>query len=370
MLANVGAPIIYPTMAPLSSNGLFLSTYTISNSGDKLAYVFQAIQSGYLNGVAFAAQPTVPTHGSTMRFSFQSVDSSGNPTKIQDQYIDLSPTAYTQFNASPMTSTGHTGGSQRAVQQGDWVALVVEFGNYVSPDTFSLAEINANGGLWGGGEEHFAHYILSSNTWTKLGNNPSFSLQYTDNNFYPFNKYGCLQYGSNNLLTLTSVSSPNEAGIYFSLPFEATILGAAVSVGIATSGNFTWNLYDVNNNILTTYTYIQNRDGSTNVNPLYKSSIFPNRVLLQAGAFYRITITATTTNNVNLNYLNYLTVGDLQAEYPFLQNGTWAYTNRTNGGAWSSVIPSVTASPLISLLLSSISNTAMVNRLGLGGGLQ
>lgn len=358
-------PLQFPTPMPFDTNGLVISNRSIA-SGNRIAYVFQAPASGTIDQVIYMLSTTAIGASSKVRVSLQSVVS-GNPKGIQDQYYDTSPTVSFTFISGSLTNTGAAGGSQRNVNRGDLVAAVVEFSIFNTGDTISVPAFNINGFSRLCGEEHWTEYAVATNTWSQQFFAPTFGLKYADGNYYGFMQGGLAAYAASvGSTSFNSSSNPNEIGLMFALPFACQIGGAAFFGTLASAtADYNWNLYDANNNLLTSYgaSGVHQISISTKV---YRASLFPSVINLLPNTTYRIAMKPATTNNITFYYDNVLRYDTLPMCAPVLP--TWIQTQRQNAGAWSQVVQL----PQIYLLLQGFSRGDLIpiGYNGLAGGFQ
>jgi hypothetical protein len=151
------------------------------------------------------------------------------------------------------------------------------------------------------------------------------------------------------ITTFNSGSTPDERGLFFQLPFPATLTGAIVN-GLFTGGS-TIKVYDSDGTtVLTSLVVDPDQAGSANAGP-YRF-LFPATVALAKTTNYRISVLPSSASN---NTLTDFTVNTAAMMDAFDGGQAFHLTTRTDAGAWTQT---TTQRPFIYLLLSAFDDAA------------
>lgn len=302
------------------------SNFTIDASGERVAYVFRVPKSGTLNKFEVFLRAVTNNPDNGLRFSFQDVDSSGDPDGTQDQYRDIT-SALTAGWLAPglMTSDGTDNGTKRAVTAGQLLACVIEFVTFVASDSVGFGGISGYSTIFGMHNLHYVNERSAAGVWTKsLTEGASFALTYSDGT------YGLIPWWfpatAFNTHTLNTGTTPDEAGMYFEVPMACTVNGAWVRMDL--DGPATLKLYQ-GPTLLKSVSLYSSQRATTNGTPLWVPF---GSVDLQANVAYRVTVLPTSTTSLAIYSLDVNTNGLLASMDAV---STWYMTQRTDAGAWT-----------------------------------
>jgi hypothetical protein len=141
--------------------------------------------------------------------------------------------------------------------------------------------------------------------------------------------------------TFNSSSTPDERGLYFSLPWDVSVSGAWIAMNLAADATVT--LYDTDGTtVLRSVALDGDTDsGVTDIFPV----MFATPVALTAGAHYRLTVVPTTTTGISI----YEWGIENAAHMVGLPGGTdMIGTSRTDAGGWTEAN---TVRPIMGLML-------------------
>ena len=315
--------------APTPTNSgvfAFSSAGTINGSGEAIAYIFRVPKSGTLDNFQVYLKTVSNNPDNGIRFSFQDVDSSGDPDGTQDQYRDVtSALSVGWLSPGLMTSTGADGGVKRVVVAGQLLACVIEFVNFVAGDSIAFGCIDDYDAL------HSLinlHYISQKDgTWSKVQDGGSFALLYNDAT------YGQLPWWfpatAFNTHTVSTSTSPDEYGLYFQTPMACTIDGAWLRIDIDAA--CTVKLYQ-ESTLLKSVDLYSGQRRLTVGNNIYVPF---GPISIQANTVYRITILPTTTTSISVYSFTVNSQGLLVAVDGV---STMYATERSDAGAWTDTV--------------------------------
>jgi hypothetical protein len=301
------------------------TTVTLSASGERIAYIFRAPKSGTLNKFEVYLKTVTNNPDNGLRFSFQNVDSSGDPDGTQDEYRDITSTLTAGWLAPGLiTTTGADGGTKRTVVAGDLIACVIEFISFVASDSISFGVLDDYSNTHGVNNLHYISQRSGAGVWTKADEGAAFALTYSDST------YGIIPWWvpaiAFNTHTLSTSTTPDEAGLYFEVPMACTINGAWVRMDL--DGAATIKLYQ-ESTLLKSVTLDPDQRVSTAGHPLL--ALF-GEVSLQANTAYRLTVLPTTTTSLAIYSFDVNSAG-LMASFDVVT--TFYMTQRTDAGAWT-----------------------------------
>ena len=280
-------------------------TPAITTTSLRQAFIFKAPAAGNIKKI-HAKWGTV-TGSSTATFALQDVTSAGVPDGTDDQ---------TATSAAPVSGAFFTAdfSSNRTVAAQELVAFVV--GASAVGTTFQLA---ANSTFI----EHNVCWSATYNgsAWANAGNSPAIAVEYSDGTIYPI--VG-IHPGVRNTVNVSTSTSPNEVGLRFRVPFATRIIGTTWSITVSTTATFDIVLYDDSMNQLATGTRGVIRTNGLN----YCSIYFATPYAITADTWYRLSIKPTSTNNVQVPFVDVSTNAHLAA-YPGGAN--FYYFSRASG---------------------------------------
>lgn len=323
---------------------------TIANN--RVAFVFQVPKTGTLDWfeVRYGNVTNAPDNG--MRFSFQDVDSNGNPDNGEDQYAvaTMASVATGLWSVLPdyMGSTGTGSGSKRSVTRGDWLACVIRFESFTAGDSVVVTLLTAD--TLAAPSSMFKYASQSSDagaSYTKQTDRSlDIALKYDDGT------YACLGWPDVPMLvintrTFSNASTPDERGLLFQVPFPCRCEGGWVRV----DSDAAWDmiLYNAAGSNIASQTYGIKRVSTTGSNGrIY----FPTPVDLTENVDYRLVVKPTSASTIAIYDFDINSNVHLEA----IDGGVnWMSTSRTDAGAWTDTD---TNRPFMGIILSAFDDGA------------
>lgn len=342
-ITSLSGPIFYPDMPTgTGSPPSVAGQLRILNTVPKAAFTFIVPKSGTLDQVEFFLL-TVGT-AQAIKVSFQDIDpATGNPDGAIDQFRVVATGSVTVGWMAPglMTSDGTNTGVKRTVSVGDLLCVVFEFDSTAGDVKFSTTSRTNASALMADGMAYTS--TNNGSAWTKSGDVLCMALKYDDGSYA---YVGPLVWPVTSLTTRTynSGSTPDERGLYFSLPVGVSVSGAWV-LG-AWTGDATITLYDTDGTtVIASAPQDKDNDlGSTAPIPFW----FTAPVTLTASGNYRLTVLPTSATNLSIYELNV----NASALMAGMAGGTAMIgTSRTDAGAWTQ---DGTVRPLMGLTIGGI----------------
>lgn len=319
-----------------------------SSGQNHAGVVFRAPKTGTLDkfefriGTVFSAQ--------NLKCSFQDVSlTTGFPDETADQYRVISSgiTSNTWQVPGLITSDGTDGGTKRAVTRGDLVAAVVEWDSAVGDIVISGITTDGNASAMIGG---FPRPVQkASSTWT-MGASPMIVAIKYDDGTYAYISPALMPFKTITAQSFASNSTPDERGIYFKLPFTASVSGAWAR--IALTGDTDFVLYGSDGTTVLASASLDKDLGSSSGSATGYMVFFGADVTLTADTFYRLVIKPTTTTSMTLYDFDVNAAAIMDA----IDLGQNCYhTQRTDAGSWSET---TTKRPFMGLILNGADVTA------------
>ncbi len=221
-----GFPFPVPPFA--LSAGVGFSGLVLDAAGEKVGMVLRVPRTGTLARVGF--RTGVVTTAQDLRVSFQDLDGSADPDGVQDQFRTVgSIVAQTWFETGLLTSDGTDSGSQRQVQQGEILAIVIEFESTVGDLVISRGASDE------GNEERFPHSTHFTAAWVRQEQPLQISLEYADGQPAPIPR--TMPFSTSSALSFNTGSTPDERGNRFLLPFPCRVRGLWVGADLDTGAS-------------------------------------------------------------------------------------------------------------------------------------
>lgn len=342
------AGLWYPALPMVSLlTGTIVTSLLLDADGEKVAFIFPAPATGDLSTVGFLTG--LVDVGGIMKVSFQDVDvTTGEADGTPDQFRTIT-IALTDDNlwltTGIISSDGTDAGTKRSVTKGDLIAVVIEFNAFVALDSVTFKQWRQPGSV----SNHIGQCYVSHFTtvWAKqAGLLPTFALKYADGNFYHIS--GTSPYSSILATTINTSTTPDEIGMYFSVPFACKIDGFAG--WIEADGDVDIVLYDGDGTtVLKTVSIDKDVRVTTSSVGFLKSFA---EITLTPSTNYRLVFKPTTTTNVVL----FDTQVSINGIYGQVSGGIGIYlTSRVNAGSWTEV---TTQRPSLHLRISALSDGA------------
>jgi hypothetical protein len=239
-----------------------------------------------------------------------------------------------------------------AVNPGDLIAIVIEYGTFTAADAFNVTHVT------GATSSHRSQACLFTGSWAISTSIPCVLLEFSDGTFgtlsgaLPVSAVSTQSYASN-------TGGADEYALEFSFPFPVQVDGAMVSFSASgTAADADIVLYD-GTTALETVTVDGNTVVSTGGNrPTYVA--FTQAHDLTANTTYRISVKPTTTTSISLQYFDVSAAGHLQAHS---MGEDWMMCSRLDAGSWAA--GTTTRRPLIFPRVCGLDDGAG----GAGGGL-
>jgi hypothetical protein len=298
------------------------TSYALDASGEKLGCLVPIPKTGTLDKIMFSVNAV--TTGDDIKVSFQDVDTTtGNPVEVVDEYRVITVSTPGAKLTGSITSDGTDGGVKRSVTAGDYMFVVFEFNSFVAGNlTLShVTAMNSTATLRG----YTTH--KTGGTWTKASAAiPRLTLVYDDGSTaYAPTLAG--HSGINNA-SFSSVTSPDEYGNIFQIPFACKLGGAYWRIDL--DGPADAVLYDSDGTTeLGSAALNSNVRAFATVGMAYVK--YPDVALL-ANTSYRLALRPSSATTIGYEYW------DVSAAAHWDQwwgGQTWHQTSRVNLGAWT-----------------------------------
>lgn len=315
---------------------------TIDASGEYVAWIFQAPKTGTLKSCEFNIETVGNNPDNGLRVSFQNVGASdGLPDGTQDQYVDITGTVSTGWQAPGlMTHDGTGGGTPRGVTSGDIIACRVDFVSFTAGDSVTLRPFVANS--QGGYGRTMPYIVFNGAKSGDTDGSLNVAIKYSDDSFATI--AGALPLLSSTLLSYWAPSSPDEYALRLQVPVGVRVVGAW--------GYFDHNgtpelvLYNSGGSILTSLTLDPDVQELSSASTRYYT--FPDAIDLDASTTYYLALKAGGDDLVGL-YQSTVSSAAIFGAWP---GGTEMYqASRTDGGAWTAT---TTARPILGLIVDAI----------------
>ncbi len=291
-----------PTPPPLPTPPA-IGTTTLSVSGAKVAWIFQAPKAGTLDKVEFLMSAfTQATNGLRVSFQDRSL-TNGAPDGTQDQYRDVTTgmAANTWIAPGLMTADGTDGGAKRTVTKGEKLCAVVEFVSFAASDSVGIGRVTGdasqpfagfpytlihNGSSWQ--KTSTAHFILAlkydDGTYAMLG--PS---------YFPISALGATTAFSN-------ATTVKQQGVRFKVPTPVTVDGFWIFAEL--DGDVEFVLYD-SDDATALETLAHDKDERADASTCGHFFRFATERVLSADTFYRLVVKPSSTTTCTLYYVDF-----------------------------------------------------------------
>lgn len=324
---------------------------------NKAAYTFICPVSGTLDTLEFYCDFNSSDPATTLKVSFQNLDSDDLPDGNVDQYRIITVGDFATVWIAPglMTDDGTDTGVKRTVTRGQKLACVVEFESSNTGDLIGLGMIHMQEDTV---RRSVGGCLYNSGAWSRLSGAGVGALKYQENPFTGQEYYPMPEFIPANGLNITAINTgttPDEMGLEFAFPANVRIGGASMSLTTSTDGAaFDCVLYDHANAVLDTvpmklHTELFPGNGYT-----YWTVKFSRDWLIEANQPYKVTVKPSSATSLILLELSFADSLILSNVYGYRDNGNnehaWISVSRTNNGTFSQ-----TASlPLISLNITGV----------------
>jgi hypothetical protein len=318
------------------SGGVAFTSVLLDAAAEALAVIFQAPLTGTIDRIGFRTG-TVTT-GATVTCTIEGVSvTTGDPDGVAagSGTVAIADTDDNVWKEATLSSTA-------AVTRGNVYAAVITV-----PAGANLNVVYAGTAIdnIAGLNLPYSDEFLAG-VWSKSNNAAVINIRYDSGVYEPI---GTLPASGIAITTFNSGSTPDERGLFFQLPFPATLTGAIVN-GLFTGGS-TIKVYDSDGTtVLTSLVVDPDQAGSANAGP-YRF-LFPATVALAKTTNYRISVLPSSASN---NTLTDFTVNTAAMMDAFDGGQAFHLTTRTDAGAWTQT---TTQRPFIYLLLSAFDDAA------------
>lgn len=317
--------------APLMDTSLRIIAGTGSQS--RLMVGLPVPRTGTLDRIKLV--PSTVTALQPVRISFQNIPNGGQfADNVIDQFRDHVAgdfTANTLFTSGLITSDGTDGGAKRSVVVGENLAIVFQWVSTTGTQLSIQGRTNTSAPQWAS----FPYYAANWGTVNWLGSinaQPGIILVYEDGVEIPAHAWWWPSIGTGTV-SLTTSSSPDEAGLYFTPRFSGTV--HQVRLWRATEGspaNREVSIY--NGNTLLSRVTLPSTDvlsvaGTRTAYPTF----FPTSVPITRGQVHRVTVRWASGAGTTVVLPWTGQDAAMRARGPFGTDGCW--TERTDEGAWT-----------------------------------
>lgn len=348
-----GAWIFPPFSCGTNANFTTGTALTMTASAHKVAMVFAIPRDGTLDSFEFRLGTVTSAPANGIRVSFQDLDATGSPDGAQDQYRDVavgSITSNAWVSPGLITSDGTNGGVKRTVTTGQMVAAVIEFVSFVAGNSIAIATLAQNGSIFDGMGWKLAYTNQFTASWARAARPLLCVLKYSDGyEAVSMFTYPIITFAT---ASVTNVTSPDEIGLRYMLPFDHEIMGIWTRLHLAgTAGgtNITLSLYNSSSSLLDS-SVIRAIDYSNNGANTPQNVYIPLDRYSPIGgnAVHRVAFKVNTSQGVTIENFTVSSNSHLES----VDGGIEAYwTERTSAGAWTDT---TTKRPWIGLKLSRI----------------
>ena len=343
-----GAPITYPFLWSTGSGSISRSSVTFSATITRIMGILTVPKAGNIRKIGWGTRSAATPQSIDVRL--ETIGASGLPSGT------LWGTNTTGTVASPAANTNYwtTMTADATVSAGDRVAVVIQW-------TSTTGSVQVERHVSGVIECDASNYVgtYTSGSWAKAGNPPAFGLEYDDGTYGFANSFPPC---TSTTLALNTGTTPDEAGLYFQLPFKCRLRGVQLVKTFPASATFAMKFYDSDGStVLTSTTGIDSdwaqADG-------FFRHLFATSATIEANTNYRLTFLPETATSHSISYVDMATNTQLGC-WPGGTNLYW--TQRTDAGAWTETN---TRQPLFWLLIDGIDYTAggLLRHPGMMGG--
>lgn len=327
-VSGVWYPEYLPLMYPVGSGGT--SNAVIDASAEKVSFLITAGKACTINDVGF---PTgTVTTGDTLKVSFQDPSATdGTPDTTADQFrtvviADTDDNEFIYHGSSPalglITSDGTDSGTKRTVALGEQFHVVIEFNGFVAGNMQILTAATGSSSL-----AHTVRVMHFTSAWANAAGIPLITVRCSDGSYaYSPGTWPGSVFGQ---ITISSSTTPDEAGLLFQVPMKTQVCGIMASIQPAAGQNIEAILYDGSDNVLGNKVY----DGDIRAGAASNYMLFPfTGVTLNINSNYRAILKPASTTSSNIRYAE-VPVAAMWDSLSGGQGNHW--TERTDAGAWT-----------------------------------
>lgn len=320
----------------------------VHSTQTKVMYTFYAPVSGTLDMFEFYWNEEA-NNGTTVKVSFQDLDSDDLPDGTPDQYRTITVGSFPDGWVEPglMTSDGTDNGTKRTVTRGQKLGVVIELvsstaGDIIYIGSLPLSEDTVRRGPGGAG--------VNDGSWVRQNMIGAAALRYEGTVYYPMPEF--VPAKSLTAASFNSGTEPDEIGLEFAFQTPVRIGGASFCIYPSdTSIPFEVVVYDENSNVLETVSVKSYAGLAPNDSYSYWTVKFSQDIFVPANVSYRVTIKPTSASDISLMEL-YTNSAPANYLYGYLDTGSnqhnWMHVEITDGNL-SEISTTDTIIPLISL---------------------
>lgn len=305
----------------VSQNPPGIFAITLNSTGYKAACMFFAPKTGNVRKLLFGTR-TVTT-GGTFDIRLETVSlTDGNPTgtlfatNSNGSQALVATTDNNTLFATQMTADA-------AVTQGQLLAIVV-----VAPASVNVGIAHWYPENFNPSNQRTPYVSQFTSAWSKLPGWLLGGLEYDDGSV-AFAAGQPFPIKTTATASVSSSTTPDERGFYFSRPFADKVTGFWFQ-GIR-SGDVDIVLYDASNNVVATNSFDKDTNQSTGAGGFHFLP-FATAITLTANTYYRCVIKPTTTTAITVYDFDILTAAHMDA---FQGGQQMIHTQRTDAGSWT-----------------------------------
>lgn len=337
-LQTLGSPMLYPGWVGIASSGPSVTTQdTLDAAGEYTAGIFRARETMAISHVAFRVG-TVSGSG-TLDVRIETVSTTdGLPTGTlwaTNTNVAGTTLTTTSWNIVALTATANIAAGdvfcvKLAYNSGTSVVIMrgAQLGRMVSPG--------------------FPYKVSNTGTPTKgnIASSLALALGSSSSSFY--NVIGCMPVTSVSTLN-ANTSTLSAHGLRFKVPFKCRCIGICHVSQSATTGEYTYGLYDDAGSELSSSSTAVDIDQQQPAAGHQVYRIFDNPVTLDPDTWYRAAIYPTTTTNHNTYGIDMAGVNYMSAT-PWGANAH--YATRSTGGSW--IDTDTDTQPLMDIIIDQL----------------
>lgn len=317
----VGLPQDHFAAAPAFTPGL------LNSAAARVGQIIRMPKTGTLHSFEVMVGNITNAPDNGVKMSFQNITAGGIYDDVYDQYRVITPAANTWLvPPGPLTSDGTDTGVKRSVTIGDYVAVMLQFENFVTSDSMEFQRLSVGTGTAVGSDS--LSYSVQAGFKTTAQSPLCMALRYTDEYVYLNNLVLPIK-----LMTSTvfaSNSTPDERALRFQMPWNCEIDGFYVRATMTATTDIV--LYDAAGSVLYTASLADN-DWTFHANGGWNFFAIPPQAII-AATTYRVSVKPMSTTNI--------TAYDFEVPSTTLMNivagGSELYlSTRTDAGAWTDV---------------------------------
>lgn len=338
-------------LVPSNTPDWTTATSVLLDAADEaIGFVFQAQKTATVRKIGFTLG-TVTT-GATLLARLETVDTSnGNPsgTLVGTNTSASVVVADTDDNVMKLATLD----ADASITAGSYYAFVVKNPSSSFGNLSVVANWRAPAATTWCGPPYGKQYLGSPpSSWAGFSNNYGglcLYIEYSDGTTDPWGWYPA---AATSNVSVGTAAGAREAGLYFSLPFKASISGARMTFNRNTTDGQVI-LYDSSTTALATVDIDKDVVGGNSYGTSWVS--FSSPVTLSANTVYRLALKSNTSTTWTVYTHTFLST-DVMRSLDLGTNACW--TQRDSTGAWAET---TTRLPFIQLLLSQFDD-------GAGGG--